>query len=160
MSYHHDDYDAVESFVDCFGALFGAVYTRGVTDGDDFVASPSDDVIIGCVRDRYLRDASLAIVLLSESTWSRRFIDWEIAAALGGIRQQPLALATFAIGDPSTTRLPPRLASATPGPPVVHCLPRTAAQLRTAMSVATSSALARPRTPADQVPLLRSDIRD
>ncbi len=145
----------MENFVDRYGTLFDAVYTRGVTEGDDFVASPSDDLIIASVRNRYLLDASLVIVLLGESTWSRRFIDWEIAAALGGPHGEPLAVAAFTIGEPSATKLPPRLATLAPCPATVHCLPTSDEQLLGAIA----STLTRQGVPASSTPLLRTDIR-
>lgn len=108
LIYHHDDYQAAEAFVATYTPMFNDVYTRGVTEGDDFVDSPSDDAIIGSIQARYLRDATLAIVLLGATTWSRRFVDWEIAAALGGPSDVPLALMALAL-EPEAPRVPPRL---------------------------------------------------
>jgi hypothetical protein len=97
--------------VDEFGDLFDSVHTRGVTDGDDFVACPSDRHITAAIRSRFIRDASLGIVLLGSSTWSQRFVDWEIAAAIGGHGETVLPLVLFDLYPQARSRtpLPPRL---------------------------------------------------
>ena len=111
LIYHDDDLDAAASFVDEFGSMFNAVHTRGVTNGDDFVACASDGSIVQAIRSRYVRDASLGIVLLGTSTWSRRFVDWEIAAAIGGEDDPALPLVLFDLHPRARSRtpLPPRL---------------------------------------------------
>ena len=162
MIYHHDDGDAAAHFVGEFGPLFEQTYTRGVTDGDDFVGSPVDDLIIDSIRNRYVLDASLAIVLLGKSTWSRRFVDWEIAAALNTGAATPLPLLALCLTR-EPPRLPPRLLPTRPfagqGPLArVASMPRSAGELST--DVACSLQVGRchhaSRPPS---PLLRSDLR-
>lgn len=91
--------------------MFNSIHTRGVTDGDDFVAGGSDDEIVGSIRARYIRDASVGIVLLGNATWSRRFVDWEIAAAIDSQQIPPLPLVLFDLKPSARSRtpLPPRL---------------------------------------------------
>ena len=161
MIYHHDDGDAAADFVDEFGPLFERTYTRGVTDGDDFVDSPADDLILHSIRDRYVRDASLAILLLGETTWSRRFVDWEIAAVLSPRGAQPLPLMAVCL-DRLPPRLPPRLLPTRHfegQSPVarVASLPRSPVELST--DIACSLRNGRGRACLSAPPLLRSDLR-
>lgn len=143
-------------FVDRFDHLFAGVLTRGVTEGDDFVASPSDEVILRSIRRRYLVDATVAILLVGQSTWTRRFVDWELAAATDPVVGQPLPVLTFDV-DGHASRLPPRL-GCTPTDPARVPVPNSAAALRSALDeleVVSSG----DRSPAvSPRPLMRTDI--
>lgn len=81
VSYHVDDIDEVTSFLDDFGSEFIA-RSVGVTVEDDFVDSQDDDYIKRRIREKYLTDSTVTIVLLGECTWSRKFVDWEISSSL------------------------------------------------------------------------------
>lgn len=126
-----------------------------MTDGDDFVDSPSDATIVAAIRERYLRDATLAIVLLGESTWSRRFVDWEIAAALGGHGDVPLAMLAVTVTDQAPARLPPRLRPLC-ARPIALCADAASELLPAALAV-TATASARHGC-SDPPPLMRRDF--
>lgn len=81
VSYHVDDLDEVTAFLDDFGSEFIA-RSVGVTEDDDFVESEDPDYIKRRIREKYLTDSTVTIVLLGECTWSRRFVDWEISSSL------------------------------------------------------------------------------
>lgn len=81
ISYHVDDIDEVTTFLDDFGSEFIA-RSVGVTVEDDFVDSDDDDYIKRRIRDKYLTDSTVTIVLLGQCTWSRKFVDWEISSSL------------------------------------------------------------------------------
>lgn len=81
VSYHVADADEVEDFLDDFGDVF-IPRCLGVTDDDDFVDSDDQEYIKRRIREKYLTDSTVTIVLLGECTWSRRFVDWEIASSL------------------------------------------------------------------------------
>lgn len=132
------------------------MYTQGVTDGDDFVDSPSDATIVATIRTRYLRDAALAIVLLGESTWSRRFVDWEIAAALGGPGDVPLPVLAVTYSDPAPDRSPPRLGPVF-GRPITLRSGDRPDRFVAAVTV-TARAWTR-QVCADRPPLMRRDLR-
>lgn len=81
ISYHVDDMDEVESFLDKFGSEF-IPRSVGVTSEDDFVDSDDDEYIKRKIREGYLTDSTVTIVLLGKCTWSRKFVDWEISSSL------------------------------------------------------------------------------
>lgn len=67
----------------------------GVREEDDFVNSDNADNIISAIRDRYLHDTSVTIVIIGRCTHSRKFVDWEIK---GSLRQPDNGLANGLIG--------------------------------------------------------------
>jgi hypothetical protein len=81
ISYHVDDMNEVEKFVDDFGAEF-IPRSVGVTVEDDFIDSTDEDYIKRRIRELYLSDSTVTIVLLGKCTWGRKFVDWEIASSL------------------------------------------------------------------------------
>jgi hypothetical protein len=81
IAYHVADIIQVESFLDTFGEDF-IPKSIGVTDEDDFIDSDNEDYVKKRIREDYLSDSTVTIVLLGECTWARKFIDWEISASL------------------------------------------------------------------------------
>jgi len=81
VSYHVDDADEVEDFLESFGEAF-IPRCLGVTADDDFVDSSNEDYIKRRIREKYLTDSTVTIVLLGRCTWSRKFVDWEVASSL------------------------------------------------------------------------------
>jgi len=156
LIFHHADSDQVDGFVHQFGHLFASLGQRGVTAGDDFVSSPSDDVIIRSIRARYLSGVSIAIVLLGSSTWSRRFVDWEIAAAIGGPDDVSLGLIGWDLGS-SEIRLPPRLGLTQP--PVAAAMTDDHPGAEQRLVDAIEQVLTDPSPPVARRPLQRIDRR-
>lgn len=81
ISYHVADLVEVESFVTDFGSEF-IPRSVGVTEDDDFVESTDTDYIKRRIREKYLSDSTVTIVLLGAGTWGRKFVDWEISSSL------------------------------------------------------------------------------
>jgi hypothetical protein len=81
VSYRVDDLDEVTTFLDSFGSEFIA-RSVGVTEEDDFVDSTDPEYIKRRIREDYLTDSTVTIVLLGRCTWSRKFVDWEISSSL------------------------------------------------------------------------------
>jgi hypothetical protein len=81
VSYHVADLQEVEAFLDTFGEEF-IPRTIGVTDEDDFIDSDNEDYIKSRIREEYLSNSTVTIVLLGEGTWGRKYVDWEISATL------------------------------------------------------------------------------
>lgn len=81
VSYHADDMPEVETFIDDFGSEFIA-RSVGVTVEDDFVDSDDEDYIKRRIREEYLTDSTVTVVLLGKCTWSRMFVDWETSSSL------------------------------------------------------------------------------
>lgn len=81
LSYHVDDADEVTTFVDDYGEVFIAK-VLGITPEDDFVDSDDTDYVMDEIRERYLTDSTVTIVMVGKCTWSRRFVDWEVYSSL------------------------------------------------------------------------------
>lgn len=81
ISYHVVDQAEVETFIDTYGSEFIA-HAIGVTVDDDFVNSTDEEYIKTRIRERYLSNTTVTIVLLGACTWSRPFVDWEISSSL------------------------------------------------------------------------------
>ena len=110
VSYHVDDIDEVTTFLDKFGSEF-IPRSVGVTEEDDFVNSDNAEYIKRRIREEYLTDSTVTIVLLGECTWSRRFVDWEISSSLrndtANKRSGLLAIPLPSMNN--TSRLPDRV---------------------------------------------------
>lgn len=48
----------------------------------DIIASEDTDYIMRRIRELYLKDSTVTIVLVGKCTWARRYVDWEIQASL------------------------------------------------------------------------------
>lgn len=81
VSYHVADVDEVSKFLDDYGSEF-IPRSVGVTEEDDFVKSTDTDYIKRRIREKYLTDSTVTIVLLGKCTWARKFVDWEISSSL------------------------------------------------------------------------------
>jgi hypothetical protein len=81
VSYHVADINEVTTFLDDYGTEF-IPRSVGVTEEDDFVDSTDDDYIKRRIREEYLTDSTVTIVLLGRCTWSRKFVDWELSSSL------------------------------------------------------------------------------
>lgn len=107
VSYHQEDQKAVDAFIARFGPK--NFIKRGITLPDEVIDSTDTDYVMRRVRELYIRDSTVTIVLVGPCTWSRRFVDWEIQASL---RQPASGLPNGLIGIllDRTTRppLPPR----------------------------------------------------
>ena len=54
----------------------------GVRDEDDFIDSENPDYVMSRIRQKYVGDSSVTVVLMGTCTHSRRCVDWEIKASL------------------------------------------------------------------------------
>jgi MTH538 TIR-like domain (DUF1863) len=81
VSYHVADIDEVTTFLDDYGTEF-IPRSVGVTEEDDFVGSTDDEYIKRRIREEYLTDSTVTIVLLGGCTWARKFVDWELSSSL------------------------------------------------------------------------------
>lgn len=83
VSYYHDD---DQDYRDYFEKLFSDVYDIMVSESveiDDIDDTRlSTDRIFQIIRDEYLRDSTVTVVLVGEHTWQRKFVDWEIGSSI------------------------------------------------------------------------------
>ena len=81
VSHHKVNSTAVENFVEEFSDVFTAK-TVGVTDADDFIDSEDTEYVMRRIREKYLSNTTVTIVLIGECTKARKYVDWEIASSL------------------------------------------------------------------------------
>ena len=81
VSYHNVNSPAVNNFVEEFSDVFTAK-TVGVTDEDDFINSDDVDYVMRRIREKYLSNTTVTILLIGECTKARKYVDWEIASTL------------------------------------------------------------------------------
>ncbi len=84
ISYHHDDQKEVDEFVKTFDDERNVFIARGLGIGmaDDVVESSDTDYVMRKIRELYLKDSTVTVVLIGKCTWARRYVDWEIQASL------------------------------------------------------------------------------
>ena len=80
ISYHRADARAVDRFISSFGP--GHFIKRGVTMPSEVIDSADADYVMRRIRDLYVRDSTVTIVLVGRCTWARRFVDWEVQSSL------------------------------------------------------------------------------
>jgi hypothetical protein len=71
-----------------FGNALKAIVPGSVKDGDIDPRLPTD-TIRQKIRDEYLRDTSVTVVLIGAGTWQRKHIDWEIASSIRDTKINP-----------------------------------------------------------------------
>ena len=81
VSYNKVNSTAVKDFVEEFSDVFTAK-TVGVTDEDDFINSDDNEYVMRRIREKYLSNTTVTIVLIGECTKARKYVDWEIASSL------------------------------------------------------------------------------
>lgn len=84
ISYHVEDLDEVNEFINTFDKDRKVFITRVVGAGmsDEIINSDDTDYVISKIRKNYLKDSTVTIVMLGKCTWSRKFVDWELQASL------------------------------------------------------------------------------
>lgn len=86
LSSHNADSSAVDTFVEKFE---GAFIRRGIVMEQDIIDSDNTDYVMRRIRQLYLQDSTVTIVLIGKCTWARRFVDWEVQASLRKPRDGP-----------------------------------------------------------------------
>lgn len=118
VSYHHALDESYKKIFELrFGNAFGAIVPGSVQVGDINPNLPTD-TIRQKIRDEYLRDTSVTVVLIGAETWQRKHIDWEIGSSIRHTEFNPrsgllgILLPTYPRTDKSkynTQTIPPRL---------------------------------------------------
>lgn len=81
LSYHAVDAVEVLNFVNAFGDFF-IPRAIGLSEDDPVIQSENNDYIMDRIREKYLADTTVTIVLVGKCTWGRKFVDWEIYSTL------------------------------------------------------------------------------
>ena len=83
ISHYHADATAVKKFVDKFAEEEDIFIPKIV--GDDYdttINSDDPEYIMRRIREDYLTDSTVTIVLIGNETYKRKYVDWEIASTL------------------------------------------------------------------------------
>lgn len=114
ISHYKDDRKEVDAFIDYFANTHRVFIPKvlGANENDDFINSTNTDYVMGQIRQRYLQDSTVTIVLLGSCTHSRRYVDWEIKSSLRQGQYTPNGLMGIVLPSRNNTaHLPPRLAA-------------------------------------------------
>ena len=89
ISYHHDnDQHYRDEFERLFTGYFDIMVSKSVQIGD--IHPRTNTVRIRQkIRDEYLRDSTVTIVLIGTETWQRKHVDWEIASSIRQTKNNP-----------------------------------------------------------------------
>ncbi|WMW25852.1 TIR domain-containing protein [Methanolobus sediminis] len=91
VSYHHkNDQYYRDEFENILSSSDIAVL-RSVQIGDIDDQNLSDERIRQIIRDQYLRDPTVTIVLIGTETWKRKHVDWEIGSSIRNTEKNPRA---------------------------------------------------------------------
>jgi len=114
ISYHRADQNAVNDFINAFDNTHRVFIRRAVCEMDQNIINSNDpDYVMRRIRELYLADSTVTIVLIGHETWGRKFVDWEIASTLRNDsvnkRSGLIAISLPSVSG-SEVRLPARLA--------------------------------------------------
>jgi hypothetical protein len=96
ISHFREDREEVDTFIKEFKDVF-TPKVLGANDNDDFINSKNPEYVMQRIRELYLGDSSVTIVLLGSCTHSRRYIDWEIKSSLQQGKYLPNGLIGIAL---------------------------------------------------------------
>lgn len=89
VSYHHALDESYKNIFELrFGNKFGAIVPGSVKIGDIDPNLPTE-TIRQKIRDEYLRDTSVTVVLVGAETWQRKHVDWEIGSSIRDTKANP-----------------------------------------------------------------------
>jgi len=89
VSYHHDnDQEYREQFERLFADTYDIIVSKSVQIGEIDPNLPAER-IRQIIRDKYLRDTTVTVVLVGTETWKRKHVDWEIGASIRETKYNP-----------------------------------------------------------------------
>ena len=81
ISFHHAD-EAYKNYIERnWGESADGFISESVCDGD-IDPNLRTDAIWEKIRDEYISDATVTLVLIGNDTWKRKYVDWEIGSSL------------------------------------------------------------------------------
>lgn len=111
VSHFRGDRIEVDNFINYFANTLGIFtpYVLGANDNDEFINSTDTDYVMSQIREKYLTDSTVTIVLLGSCTHSRRYVDWEIKTSLRQGNYTPNGLIGIVLpSQNNSTHLPSR----------------------------------------------------
>jgi hypothetical protein len=89
VSYHHANDQAYRNeFERLFAQQHDIMVSKSVNDGD-ISQNLNKDTIRQKIRDEYLRDSTVTVVLIGSQTWQRKHVDWEIGSSIRHTQYKP-----------------------------------------------------------------------
>lgn len=84
ISYHKEDAAEVNQFIRTFDHDRDVFIVRGIGDEmpGDIINSNNAEYVMRRIRELYLRDSTVTLVMLGKCTWARKYVDWELQASL------------------------------------------------------------------------------
>ncbi len=79
ISYHDEDREYKERFL---RLMKGRIIDKSVNVNDIDDTNIKTDTVRQKIRDEFIRDATVTIVLIGPCTWQRKHVDWEIGSSL------------------------------------------------------------------------------
>jgi len=115
ISYHKADQAEVDAFIKEFDDKHDIFIYRAVREMDqNIVDSTDNDYIMRRIRELYLTDSTVTIVLVGKCTWARKYVDWEVLSSLrndaNNKRSGLLAITLKSCANYADRKLPDRVA--------------------------------------------------
>ena len=111
VSFCQYDRSAVDAFVDRWTVQERVFIPKalGTSFGADLINSANPEYVMSKIRQEYLADSTITLVLVGTCTHSRRFVDWEIKASLRqGENYTPNGLLAIVLPPLERAQLPER----------------------------------------------------
>lgn len=112
ISHYKGDISEVDDFIKKFAheAKVFKPYTLGTSDNDDFINSTNPEYVMYQIRQKYLLDTTVTIVLVGSCTHSRRYVDWELKSSLRQGSYTPNGIMGIILpSQGNSAYMPPRL---------------------------------------------------
>ena len=112
VSFYHQDQKHKEKFV---SLMKNHMIDKSIDTGDIDDSNIKVDTIRSKIRDEYIRDATVTVVLIGKDTWRRKHVDWEIASSIRDTKHNSrtgllgILLPTYPSGKCNPCTIPPRL---------------------------------------------------
>jgi len=81
ISFHHADDDDRKEFENIFSNDVETFVSRSVQDGD-IDPNNKTETTRQAIRDRFISQSSVTIVLIGQNTWKRKHVDWEVGYSI------------------------------------------------------------------------------
>ena len=81
VSFHNADGNDREEFENTFSSDVETFVSRSVQD-DDIDPNNKTETTRQVIRDRFISQSSVTIVLIGQNTWKRKYVDWEIGYSI------------------------------------------------------------------------------
>lgn len=126
--HHHQDQKYRDKFVTM---MDDAIVDKSVGDGDIDDSNIKTETVRQRIRDDFIADATVTVVLIGVCTWRRKHVDWEIGASLMDTEKNPrcglvgILLPThpnFGKDHYDSHLIPPRLAANCEGDDPYACI--------------------------------------